>query len=168
MRETKEIGIIGIIAFAFGVPDTIRSNRRIAEIASEKAQQLKAPVYTQLDVRIEPGIEVEYIWQKLNNPPPTLRIARGAVRWAKRLGLRGLWVSAAKPHLWRCLRDLEQAVREASIDIKIYAFKEIEKCPEEWFCSDSTQKWTRSQEAWDKRERILKSMPFSLYKRVAS
>jgi hypothetical protein len=165
LKGTKEIGIV---AFAFGVPDTIRSNRRIAEIASQKAQELKAPVYTQLDVRIEPGIEVEYIDQKLNNPPQTLRIARGAIRWAKRLELRELWVSAAKPHLWRCLRDLEQVVREAGIQIEIRVFKEIEQCPEyKWFCSDSAQEWTRSRKAWNKRERILKLMPFFFYKLVA-
>lgn len=166
MKDTEGIGIV---AFAFGVPDTIRSNRRIAEIASQKAQQLKVPVYTQLDVRIEPGIEVEYIDQELNNPPPTLRIARGAVRWAKRLGLGELWVSAAKPHRERCLRDLEQAVREAGMQIEIRAFKEIRQFPEdEWFCPDSTQPHTRSREAWDKRERILRFMPFFLYKRVTS
>ena len=166
MKDTEGIGIV---AFAFGVPDTIRSNRRIAEIASKKAKELKAPVYTQLDVRIESGIEVEYTDEKPGKPPPTLRIARGAVRWAKRLGLKELWVSAAEPHLWRCLGDLKEAVHETGMQIEIRAFKEIEEYPEdEWFCHDSTQRRTRSREAWDKRERILRSMPFFLYKRVTS
>jgi len=165
LKRTKEIGIV---AFAFGVPDTILSNRRIAKIASEKAQELKAPVYTQLDIRIESEIEVEYTNEKPGNPPPTLRIARGAVRWAKRLGFKELWVSAAKPQLWRCLRDLEQAVREVDMQIKVRAFKEIKQySEEEWFCSDSTQERTRSREVWDKRERILKLMPFFLYKYIA-
>jgi hypothetical protein len=170
VSKLKETEGIGIIAFAFGVPDTILSNRRIAEIASRKAKELKAPVYTQLDVHIQPDeIEIEYTDEKPGNPPPTLRIARGAVRWAKRLGLRELWISAAKPQLWRCLRDIEQAVREAGIQIKVRAFKEIEQYSEdEWFCPDSTQERTRSREVWDKRERILKLMPFFLYKRVAS
>lgn len=166
MKGTKGIGIV---AFAFGVPDTILSNRRIAKIASQKAKELKTPVYTQLDVHIEPEIEIEYTDEKQGNPPPTLRIARGAVCWAKRLGFRELWVSAAKPQLWRCLRDLEQAVREAGVQIKIRAFKEIEQYSEdEWFCPDSTQKRTRSREVWDRRERILKFMPFFLYRHIAS
>jgi hypothetical protein len=93
LKGTKEIGIV---AFAFGVPNTILSNRRIAKIASEKAKELKTPVYTQLDVRIEPEIEVEYTDEKPGNPPPTLRIARGAIRWAKRLGFKELWVSCRK------------------------------------------------------------------------
>jgi hypothetical protein len=51
---------------------------------------------------------------------------------------------------------------------KIRAFKEIEQySEEEWFCPDSTQERTRSREAWDKRERILKFMPFFLYKCIA-
>lgn len=158
----------GIVAFAFGVPETIRSNQRIAQIASLKARELGAPVYTQLDVRVESGIEVEYTDEKSGNPPPTLRIARGAVQWAKRHRLTELWVVAAKPQLWRALRDVEQAVREAGEKIEVRVCKEIEHYPEDsWFCSDSTQDRVRSREAWNKREKVLKLMPFFLYKRVA-
>jgi len=166
LKETKEIGII---AFAFGVPETIRSNLRIAEIASQKAQELNAPVYTQFDVYLWPGVEVEYTHEKPGSPPPTLRIARGAVQWARQRGFRQLWVVATKPHLWRALRDVKEAVREAREEVEVHVCEEIEKFPEdEWFCHDSTQKHTQSRKVWDKRERILKSMPFFLYKRVAS
>jgi len=104
--------ITGIVAFAFGVPDTISSNRRIAEIASKKAHELDAPVYTQLDVRVESGIQVEYIKEDFSKPPSTLRMARGVVQWAKQKGFTELWVVAAKPHLWRVIRDIQQAIRE--------------------------------------------------------
>ncbi|MEK7086638.1 MAG: hypothetical protein AAB935_00060 [Patescibacteria group bacterium] len=157
----------GIIAFAFGAPEIIWPNRRIAEIATKKAREINAPVYTQLDIRVEPGIQVEYT-EELCNPPPTLRIARGAVRWAKRHGLTELWVVAAKPHLWRALRDVQQAVREDGVRIEVRVCKEIEQYPEDsWFCPDSTQDRVRSREAWNKRERILKLMPFFVYKHVA-
>lgn len=159
----------GIVAQAFGVPEGILSNRRIAKIASRKALELGAPVYTQLDVRLKPGVKVEYTDEKLGNPPTTLRIARGAVQWARKQELTELWVSAAKPHLWRCLRDLKRAVREAGVKIEIRACEEIEQYPEdEWFCPDSTQERTRSRKAWEKRERILKLMPFLLYKYLTS
>ena len=159
----------GIVAFAFGVPETIRSNQCIAEMASRKALELSAPVYTQRDIRVEPGIEVMYTEEEPGNPPPTLRIARGAVRWAKKRGFVELWIVAAKPHLWRCLCDMKAAVREAGGGIVVRAFKEIEQVPEdEWFCSDSTQERTQSREAWNKRERIVRLMPFCIYKRVAS
>ena len=159
----------GVVAFAFGVPDTIRSNRRIAEIASKKARELNGGVYTQIDIRVDKGIPVEYTKEEPGNPPPTLRIARGAVQWAKRHRLTELWVVAAKPHLWRALRDVQRAVREGRAWIEVRACKEVEQYPEDsWFCPDSTQDRVRSREAWDKRERILKLMPFFFYKRVAS
>lgn len=158
----------GIVAFAFGVPETIRSNQHIARIASQKARELNAPVYTQLDVRVEPGVEVKYTNEESGNPPPTLRIARGVVQWAKRQRFIELWVVAAKPHLWRCVRDLTQSVREAGVQIAIRVCKEIEQFSEdEWFCPDSTQSRARSRKDWQGRERILKIMPFFIYKRVA-
>lgn len=158
----------GIVAFAFGVPKTIISNQRIAQIASQKALELDAPVYTQLDVAIGPGIEVAHTEETPGNPPPTLRIARGAVQWAKRQGFKELWVIAAKPQLWRCVRDLTQSVREAGVQIAIHVFKEIEQFPEdEWFCPESTQPRARSRKDWQGRERILELMPFFIYKRVA-
>lgn len=159
--------IAGIVAFAFGAPETIHSNQCIARIASWLARELNAPVYTQLDVRVEPGVEVKYT-NEPDNPPPTLRIARGAVQWAKQRGFRELWIVAAKPHLWRALRDIEQAVREAGGEIKVRVCREIERHPENlWFCPDSTQERVRSRGAWDKREKVIKLMPFFIYKRVA-
>jgi hypothetical protein len=171
LKEGRVKPYHGIVAFAFGVPDTISSNRRIAEIASEKARELKAPIYTQFDVPIEQGIEVEYADEDEHgsNPPPTLRIARKAVQWAKQRGLRRLWITAAKPHMWRCRRDLNEAVREAGAEIQIHICLGIERYPDDsWFCPDSEQERVRSGAAWNKRERILKIMPFCVYKLIAS
>lgn len=159
----------GIVAFAFGAPADILSNRRIARIAEEKARELGAPVYTQLDIRVEPKIEVEYTDEQCGNPPPTLRIARGAIQWAKRRGFRELQIVAAKPHLWRCLRDLKYVIREIEAQIEVCVCREIERFPEDgWFCPNSTQGRTHSRRAWDRRERILIHMPFFLYKLIAS
>jgi hypothetical protein len=163
------LGTAGVVAFAFGAPETILPNWRIAEIASGKARELNAQVYTQLDIRVGEGVPVEYTEEEPGNPPPTLRIARGAVQWAKRLGFTELWVVAATPHIWRALRDVQSAVREAGVRLEVYACKGIGQYSEDsWFCSDSVQDRTRSREAWDKRENILKLMPFFIYKRVAS
>lgn len=159
----------GIVAFAFGAPDTIRSNQCIARIASNRARQLGGLVYTQLDISVEPDIEVEYTEEKPGNPPPTLRIARGAVQCAKRHDLSEFWIVAARPHLWRCKRDLVYAVNEAGIQIKVRVCKEVERYPEdEWFCLDSIQARTRSRHNFQNRELILKLMPMFLYKLIAS
>lgn len=166
----------GVIAFAFGTPGTILSNQRIAEIATKKARELNASVYTQRDVYIGRDVSVERVEEKYTDgPPPTLRIARGAVLWAKRRGLTELWVVAAKPHLWRALRDVREAVYEKrdimqSVVswIQVYGCKEVEQYHEDsWFCPDSLQDRTCSREEWVKRERILKLVPFFIYKIVA-
>lgn len=158
----------GIVAFAFGAPSTILSNRRIAEIASRKAHGLERLVYTQLDIRVDSSVLVDYTWEKPGSPPSTLRMARGAVKWAKRYGLDRLWVAAAKPLLWRALRDLWQVVRESEEQIEVCVCEEIERYPEDsWFCPDSTQGRVRSREEWDKREKIIKRMPFFIYRIVA-
>lgn len=158
-----------VVAFAFGVPADILSNRRIAAIASKKAKEFGAPVYTQLDVRVEPGIKVSYTEEKPGNPPPTLRIARDAVHWARRRGITRLWVVAAKPHLRRAVRDLEYVIYETNARLKVRPCEEIELYPEEeWFCSDSTQPRTNSAKAWRSRERILQRLPMFVYKLVAS
>ena len=112
---------------------------------------------------------MEYTDEEPGNPPPTLRIARGAVQWAKRHGLTKLWVVTAKPHLWRALRNVQQAVREVGARIEVRACKEIEQYPENsWFCPDSTQDRVRTRETWDKRENIVKLIPFFIYKHIAS
>lgn len=165
---------IGIVAFAFGVPSTIESNKRIGKIASELFRELNAAgIFTQRDVSTETGDELStYYFSKedLKNPPPTLRIARAAVEWAEVCRIKQLWVVAAKPHLWRAVRDTEKAVRESGLRILVTpANSEIEQFPEDsWFCSDSTQERTQSKANWEKRERILRWTPFWLYKLIAS
>jgi len=161
----------GVVAFAFGMPKTIRSNRHIARIAARKAIAMdRTPIYTQSDVNVRGlSVAVFYVPEEPGNPPPTLRIARGAVQMARSLKLIELWVAAAKPHLWRCLRDMKAAVREAGGGIVVRVCEEIEQVSEDdWFCPDSTQERTQSREAWEKRERIVRLMPFCVYKRVAS
>lgn len=109
-----------------------------------------------------------YTEEEQGSPPPTLRIARGAVSWAERLKLEELWVAAAEPHLWRCERDLKYARDEVGSEIDIYICEDIRKYPEdEWFCPESEQRHTRSPEDWWKRERKLKKMPMFFYKRAA-
>jgi hypothetical protein len=140
----------------------------IAQIASKKARELGAPIYTQLDVNPGKDIEIIRTEEEAGCPLPTLRIARGAVQWAKERGFTELWIVAAKPHLWRCERDLAQAVKEAKTQIGVYVCPEINEINErKWFCHSSFLFHTRSREKWLRRETILRAMPFFIYKRVA-
>ncbi len=157
-----------VIAFAFGTPETIQSNRTIALIASNKARKLNIPVYTQRDIRVDRGVWAVYTDEEIGNPPPTLRIAREGVKWAKAHNFTEMWVAAAKPHLWRTMRDVREAVREAGAKIEVRECEEIEQYPKDsWFCADSTQERVCSREAWEKREKWLKRMPFWIYKHIA-
>lgn len=163
------MGNAGIVAFAFGTPCTILANKRIAEIAAKKSRELNAPVYTQLDVCIEAGIRTTYTQEDPGNPPPTLPIAQGAIRWANQQGVKELWIVAAKPHLWRALRDTRQAIREAKAQIGVHVCTEIEQYPEDsWFCPDSGQTITQSRKSWERRDRAIKLMPFFLYRMVSA
>lgn len=160
---------VGVVAFAFGSPSSIASNEAIAKIASAKAKEFGAIVFTQWDVSVEPSIEVAHIYEHRGKPPPTLRIARWMIVRAAREGLQELWLVAATPHLWRCRRDLEYAVHEVKAQIKINACEGIEQYPDAtWFCTDSTQKRTQSRKNWQVRERILKWLPMFVYKLVAN
>ncbi|MFA6146124.1 MAG: hypothetical protein WC697_02190 [Patescibacteria group bacterium] len=159
----------GVIAFAFGAPWNLCCNKQIAEIASQKALELKAPIFTQLDIHIELGIiKVFYIGKEYGDQLPTLRIARAAVKWAKEQGIGKLWVAAAEPHLWRCLRDLEQAISEAREKIGVEpAIQEYEYQEDSWFSLESRLWHTRSRKEWNQREGTLKHLPFFLYKMIA-
>lgn len=157
-----------MVAFAFGAPKMILPNQQIGIIASYNAQFFKTSVYAQKDVPLKNEITVVYAEEEDNNPPPTLRIARGAVEWAVKNGFGQLLVVAAKPHIKRCIRDLKYAIREAKAKIYVFASAEVEESFEKnWFCPDSTQKRTRSKKDWNKREWILTHMPMFLYKRIA-
>lgn len=159
----------GIVAFAFGVPATIASNKLIASIASKLAREINAPIYTQADVCVETGIRVKYTTEMQGDPPPTLRIARGAVDWAKANGFETLYVIAAEPHIQRCIRDLRYAVAETRTNIMVLTnLKRHDFKTGSWFCLDSTQPRTRSLKAWRSRERILEKLPMWLYKLIAS
>ena len=163
----------GIVLFAFGMPNSIQSNRQIAKVGLKIAVELDAPIYTQLDaLSVEGNPRVEktcYIAEIPGNPPPTLRIARGAVRWARRKGLTKLWVVAARPHLPRILRDMGWAIHEAGEKMSILVPNEIRQYPEDsWFCANSTQTHTQSRAMWVLRDSILRFMPFALYRRIAS
>jgi hypothetical protein len=161
-------GKAGIVAFAFGVPRTLKSNQIIAEIAIDRAHTLEAPVFTQLDVPIHNENKVVYASEEPDNPPPTLRIAREAVCWAQENQFTELWIAAAQPHLIRCKRDLRKAAEESVWPIDIFTCAKIlDYADHDWFCPKSEQRYTRSRKNWRLREFILIHIPFWLYKIVA-
>ncbi|OGG58642.1 hypothetical protein A2765_02875 [Candidatus Kaiserbacteria bacterium RIFCSPHIGHO2_01_FULL_56_24] len=157
----------GIVAFAFGFPDTVVANLAIARLAYEEASRLSAPIYTQHEVHVHGAEYVDAPGPQ--GPIPTLRLCRAAVQWAHLRGLDEIVIGAAKPHLWRCIRDLEYAVQEVNFPIAVRASGYINKvAPEDWFRGDSQQWYTNNRLAWYLRDTILRIMPMFIYARIAS
>lgn len=159
-----------VVAFAFGSPNTLRSNRCIAEMASVTAASYGIPVYAELDVcPLKPGVEVHLMPENYPERVPTLREARGAVAWAQERKIDLIWLCAATPHVARCRRDLAYAIKErrAAIEVKIVPDAGSHS-DDFWFCPDSTQMDTRHRTLWRLRETILMHLPMRLYALVAS
>jgi hypothetical protein len=159
-----------VVAFAFGVPNTLPGNRAIAAAASAKARSIGGPVYTQQDVLpLDDQVEAVQVAEHHPDRVPTLRIARGAVRWAKDRRLSELWVCAAPPHRARAMRDLRFACAEACAPISLKLCDGLETHqPGFWFSPQSSQPDTRLRWLWWMRDSVLLSMPMRLYARIAS
>jgi hypothetical protein len=71
-------------------------------------------------------------------------------------------IIAAKPHLWRCIRDIRRIIIEEQARLKI----RVCTANYSWFCPQSAQMWTRSKINWYIREWILRIMPFSVYRKI--
>ncbi len=155
----------GIVAFAFGIPGSITSNRTISAIASKVAKEHQAPIFTQKGlINVDQGLEVEFVKEKITNPAATLDIARQAVTWAIQRGIQELWIVAALPHMWRCVRDLDFAVREAQASIIIRIASEVSQyASHTWFCTDSEQTFHRDSKRWERSDHILRIMPMWIY-----
>lgn len=163
---------VGVVAFAFGTPAALHSNRLIAWLAANEAQKENAPIFTQADIQFGEGyqgLNVRYVAETAGDPPPTLRIARAAIAWAIGRELDELVISAAGPHLWRCMRDMRKAADEFGWRGGIRSSSKIATYgDDDWFRPESTQERTQSKKNWRKRERIVELMPFAIYKHVAS
>jgi hypothetical protein len=162
-----------VVAFAFGIPETTIANTEIALIAEKWAANLECPIYTQSEeyLHFDPVLCPNVIQTKEDPglPAPTLRIARGAVAYAIENGISQIFVVCAKPHLWRCLRDLHKVALGEREYIEIVAVDEIQESKwSEWFCPDCTQLRARSIPVWLFYDLILRCMPWYLYKRIGS
>jgi len=154
---TVDFKKIGIVAFAFGPPDSIEPNQTLSIITTKKARELNARVYAQKDIKITAkGVKVDYVKQNNKKALSTLQVAEKTVEWIKKNNITNLYVMAAKPHLWRCKRDIGEILEREKINITIHTcFELIFK--ENWFYD------IRDEKEWIKREKIIKKMPFWLY-----
>ena len=161
------------MVYAFGTPHSNKSNRALAghvQNLIQKSPEIRFRIYTQNDIQFEENecLNVTYFPQLHDeDAPPTLRIARGAAQWA-RGRVKKVIVVAAKPHLPRALRDTQEAFREAVVNMPIEPCADIAYTSyNAWFDPNGTQIRAASRSHWEKREPILRFMPYPLYRIVA-
>ena len=159
----------GIVALAFGLPDTISSNVEIGRETADASRRYCAAIFTQHGVMV-PHVQSTVTYMHEDEPgSPTLRITRAAVSWAVAHGITTLVIVCATPHAKRCMRDMHVAIDESGITMNLILDSAAASIPEGvWFSPDSTQERTRTKASWKRRELILLYMPLWLYKRVAA
>ena len=158
-----------IVVFAFGAPAQLWPNRQLAKIAARLAAENHTHIYRQWDVTV--GNSVRLTSELPGRPPSTLELARGAMEWASEREVRQVIVVAAKPHIKRCVHDLELAAHELKFHTQVVIALECLRAEhdEDWFWPSSDQWRTRSPKVWWLRETILRVLWLvpPLYKRVA-
>lgn len=177
MNSTQKNLVVG---FAFGQPNNIPANKKILEVVLDTAEGYNCDIYTQEDIdvisahnSVPDDTYVEVMKDESGAPPPTLRIARGVVSLIKRLTTKPktIFIVSAPPHAWRCMRDVQEALREERLSIPVVLsplMKDRDYKETYWFSPSSTQKRTQSKKDWYPREILLKFMPFWIYKRIAA
>ncbi len=165
-----------VVAFAFGMPFSIPANEAVHDVACGAAHLMNATVFTQADCgimnpHVPNGVLILPQIPSANPPPPTLRIARFAAQNAKDMGITELYIVAAPPHIWRCMRDMKMAMREVGLKATLSAYGQDilqeEHSPSYWFYPEGEQYCTQYRYRWMIRDTILYCIPWWLYKRIA-
>lgn len=160
MKQQKS----AVVAFAFGSPFTLSSNKEIARVASEIAEDVGCPVFTQELVPVTPGRDIRHVIEPENDYfASTFSIAQQAISWADGADVKRLYVVAAHVHIRRCMRDLRWIALRKWSNI-VFLSRPVKVSWQE----GSWQKRVRSPWQWYPREYLLRALPMWLYERVTS
>lgn len=146
-----------ILAMAFGVGQQINYplKREVEQLANLKGY----PVYTQHDLGVildlRPGVTLMMAHQP-GEHISSLAIIEQFAQAAKVNGWKAVKLVAARQHLWRCARDLREALPEVYVD----------KIPVETAYLPDIQPWVTSPLRWWMRELIIRLLPWPLYRRL--
>lgn len=146
-----------ILALAFGVGQQINYplKREVEQLANLKGY----PVYTQHDLGVildlRPGVTLMMTHQP-GEHISSLAIIEQFAQAAKVNGWKAVKLVAARQHLWRCARDLREALPEVYVD----------RIPVETAYLPDIQPWVTSPLRWWTRESIIRILPWRLYKRL--
>jgi hypothetical protein len=166
-HKEEPMAKVGIGAFAFGMGPELPANQTIRRLSKEASAECDSPIFSQLDVFFKTEDGVSLIKEKPGKPPTTLQMARAMVKWAEERELSGLIIVVAPMHIQRSLRDIRAAIKERDLKISARVWPAIDYLSRDldiWFSLKSKQARTRSISHWRKREAILMSLPFWLYR----
>jgi len=154
-----------IVVFAFGKFKKCLEfpNWSMAVRATDIAENLKVPIFTQGDMPVLPtGTTAEiYFAEKCEETGrlSTLEIIQRLKELADGKSWNKVYVVAASPHIKRCVRDLKKFGFEV---VKEYPHSSLS------YNANSFYWWTRSPFLWWLREIPLRLLPWRLYKKIAS
>lgn len=157
----------GIIVFAFGKPSWTKANLCLAAEALNVAYAKGiVNVFCQKDIDIpvdENIITIVRVVREVDNydTPTTLAIAQSAFLWAQANALEKVIIVAARPHKWRCLRDVTRVFGD-QIEVENYN-KTDSLTNSVWFNKNSRQLYTRRPVYWWARELFIRTLPYTLY-----
>jgi len=112
---------VGLVAFGFGEPYDLESNRLIAACVTKVAQTKEiVSIYTDRDVALHLPPD-EAVVKQLDSTlfPHTYRMAVFTVKQMKEEGVEELHAVAASCHLWRAVRDLRWAAVDHGVAVKL-------------------------------------------------
>ena len=172
MEENRTL----VVGFAFATPASAFVNKvlrfRIEDLCARQDEGEQIFVFTQPDLgTLLPYMlrtRTQMIREEEGKPSPTLRIAREAIAFALKYHITRIRIVAAGPHMWRCLRDMKMAMKEAETLLPLVAEKFDTMSWSSWFHESSTQPRTKSPLAWLPRDILLRLMSWEMYKRKAS
>ena len=162
-----------VIVFAYGKGE--KMNATLGAWANNIVDAFGSPigtnVYTQFDMapflKTIEGVSFAYEGSKYLS---TYGIVKQFSEAVKGHGYYKVAVIAAPQHMKRCLRDLYAEGFKCYVDSnnKFFLPKGVSLDDESfWYNQDDPQKYVRSPKNWWKRERILRMLPFVLYKILA-
>lgn len=149
------------VILAFGFSREGEANQHIAISAKVCLRKYEIPIFTQNDVAqhlsdVRPIIVVEEGKRYLS----TLGIVLAFITLAQKRGWKRVFVVAAPPHIWRCVRDLQKMGFEV-FDDRFYFQTAYQKSF--WYNRKDSQPWVRGPLRWWLREIILRVLPWKVY-----
>lgn len=161
-----------LIALAFGSPESITPNRFLGVVAGEKIRGGEFILFKQKDVPISPNLQGIDIFPSKGRDLSGLQIIEGARDFLEGRGIsyEEVFILAVPQHIRRCMRDARKVFKDRAVSVVAADLRLSPSWQRKFYCSTSTQWWTRGPVQWWVREipiRILQVLWYGMYRKIA-